>query len=331
MRLARGNRVALLSVALVVALSACASVPKPVDLATVDSVERPSPVGVEVNPAPPSTSAAPAPDCDPTASLRPPDPMPAPGAMPSGSTMREIQEAGKLVAGVDQNTYLFGFRDPTTNQLEGFDIDRARDIAEAIFGDRTKIQFKVMTSAGRIPALVNEEVDVVVRTFTATCQRWEEVNFSATYFMAGQRLLVERGSEVTTLDDLGGEKVCAAEASTSIKTIAEHEAEPVPVQVENWSDCLVMLQQGQVAAVSTDNVILAGMAAQDPNLTMVGPTFTPEPYGIGVPKGNEDMVGFVNGVLEQTIASGEWARSYDRWLGGIDGPRPAPPTPTYRD
>ena len=331
MRVARGNRAALLLASLLVAVSACASVEKPVDLATVDSVERPTPVDVEVNPVPPSTSAAPTPDCDPRASLRPLNPMPAPGDMPSNTTMREIQEAGKLVAGVDQNTYLFGFRDPTTNQLEGFDIDRAREIAEAIFGDRNKIQFKVMTSAGRIPALKDEQVDVVVRTFTATCGRWQDVDFSATYFEAGQWLLVERDSGVETLDDLGGEKVCAAKESTSIKNIADHEAEPVPVQVENWSDCLVMLQQGQVAAVSTDNVILAGMAAQDPNLTMVGPTLAPEPYGIGIPKGNEDMVRFVNGVLERSIASGEWAKSYDRWLGRLDGRRPAPPTPTYRD
>jgi len=329
-RLARRNRVAVLLASLLVAVSACASAGEPIDLATVEDVQRPSPVGVEVNPAPPSTSAAPAPECDPTASLRPPDPMPAPGDMPAGSTMKEIQDAGKLVAGVDQNTYLFGFRNPTSNQLEGFDIERAREIAEAIFGDPDKIQFKVMTSAERVPALVEGEVDVVVRTFTATCQRWEDINFSATYFEAGQRLLVERGSAVKTLDDLSGEHVCAAKGSTSIKTIAGHEAEPVPVQVENWSDCLVMLQQGQVAAVSTDNVILAGMAAQDPNLTMVGPTFSPEPYGIGIPKGNEDMVRFVNGVLEQSIASGDWARSYDKWLGEVEA-RPAPPTPTYRD
>jgi polar amino acid transport system substrate-binding protein len=92
-----------------------------------------------------------------------------------------------------------------------------------------------------------------------------------------------------------------------------------------------MLQQGQVEAMSTDDTILSGMVAQDPNVKMAGPRFTQEPYGIGIPKENEDMVRFVNGVLEQSVASGSWASSYDRWLGRTGEPRPQPPAPKYRD
>jgi polar amino acid transport system substrate-binding protein len=92
-----------------------------------------------------------------------------------------------------------------------------------------------------------------------------------------------------------------------------------------------MLQQGQVDAMSTDDTILAGMVAQDPNVKMVGPRFTEEPYGIGIPKGNEDMVRFVNGVLEQSVASGAWARSYSQWLGRTGESRPAAPTPKYKN
>ncbi|WP_414638651.1 glutamate ABC transporter substrate-binding protein [Actinophytocola sp.] len=316
---------------LLVGVTGCASGGRPVDLATVDSVERPAPVGAEENPAPPSTSAAPAPNCDPTASFRPLTPMPPPGQMPQGTTMAKIKANGKLVAGVDQNTFLFGFRNPNTNALEGFDIDRVREIAKAIFGDENKVQFKVVTSAGRIDALKKKQVDVVVRTMTATCVRWQDIDFSAIYYTAGQRLLVDRASKVTSLDQLGGKKVCAAKGSTSIKTIADHKANPIPVQVDNWSDCLVMLQQGQVEAMSTDDTILSGMVAQDPNVKMAGPRFTQEPYGIGIPKGNEDMVRFVNGVLEQSVASGAWAQSYDRWLGRTGEPRPKPPAPRYRD
>ncbi|OLF17399.1 ABC transporter substrate-binding protein [Actinophytocola xanthii] len=316
---------------LVLAVPACAAPGRPVDLATVKSVERPRPVGARENPTPKSTEVKPVPACDATASLPPLDPMPTPGEMPAGSTMREIQDAGKLIAGVDQNTFLFGFRNPTTNALEGFDIDRVREIARAIFGDPNRVQFKVVTSLGRVPALENGDVHVVVRTFTATCDRWQDINFSAIYYVAGQRLLVDRASKVTRLDQLGGEKVCAAEGSTSIKTLLDHPADPVPVQVPNWTDCLVMLQQGQVAAVSTDDTILAGMVAQDPNVRMVGPRFTEEPYGIGIPKEDEDMVRFVNGVLEQSVAEGDWADSYDRWLGRTGERRPDPPPLRYRD
>jgi polar amino acid transport system substrate-binding protein len=318
-------------VALLLAVTACAGGGRPVDLANVTSVERPRPVGAEENPDPSATSAAPAPPCDPVASYRPEDSLPPPGQMPGGTTMRAIQDAGQLIAGVDQNTFLFGFRNPTTNTLEGFDIDRVRDIAEAIFGDRTKVQFKVVTSAGRIKALTDGDVHIVVRTMTATCDRWQKINFSAIYYTAGQRILVDRSSKIENLDQLGGQKVCATKESTSIKTISDHPAKLIPVQVDNWSDCLIMLQQGQVAAVSTDDTILSGMAAQDPNVRMAGPRFTEEPYGIGIPKANIDLVKFVNGVLAQSIADGSWASSYDTWLGRTGEPRPTPPQPVYRD
>ncbi len=327
----RAVRASLVFVMSLLAVTACAGGGRPVDLANVTSVERPQPVGVEENPTASATSANPAPPCDPTASYRPDESLPPAGQMPPGSTMRAIQDAGQLIAGVDQNTFLFGFRNPSTNTLEGFDIDRVREIAEAIFGDPNKVQFKVVTSAGRIKALTEGDVHIVVRTMTATCERWQQINFSAIYYTAGQRILVDRSSKVEKLDQLGGQKVCAAKGSTSIKTIADHAAKLVPVQVDNWSDCLIMLQQGQVAAVSTDDTILSGMAAQDPNVKMAGPRFTEEPYGIGIPKDDIDMVKFVNGVLAKSIADGSWARSYDTWLGRTGEPRPTPPQPVYRD
>ncbi|SDC91706.1 glutamate ABC transporter substrate-binding protein [Actinokineospora iranica] len=320
---------AALAVAMACLATACSATGAPVDLATVESVERPKPVGVETNPPTTTGAAAQVPPCDPGASLRP-GPLPAPGAMPVGSTMRAIQERGRLIAGVDQNTFLFGFRNPTSNALEGFDIDRVREVAAAIFGDPNKVQYKVITSAERIDALKNGEVDIVVRTMTATCARWVDINFSAIYYTAGQRLLVDRSSPITGIDQLGGKQVCAAKGSTSLNRLRESPAPPEVVAVDNWSDCLLMLQQGQVVAVSTDDTILAGMVAQDPNVKMVGPKFTEEPYGIGIPKQNEDMVRFVNGVLEKSVADGSWAGSYNHWLAR-SGEQAAPPTLRYRD
>jgi len=329
-RLIRTGARATLLAALAVVAVGC-STARPVDLATVDSVDGPQPVGVVENPPPPSTSSAPVPQCDPTASYRPMDALPAAGQMPANTTMRRIQDAGNLIAGVDQNTFLFGFRNPTTNALEGFDIDRVREIAEAIFGDPNRVQFQVITSKEREEALEKGRVHVVVRTYTANCERWQKVNFSSIYYTAGQRLLVERSSKVTSLEQLSGKKVCAAKGSTSIKTIDAHEANPVPVAVDNWSDCLIMLQQGQVAAVSTDDTILLGMVAQDPNVKIVGEKFTQEPYGIGIPKADVDMVKFVNAVLAQSIQSGRWQGSFNRWLGRT-GEQAAPPVPAaYRD
>jgi polar amino acid transport system substrate-binding protein len=325
-----GKRVRAVVLGAVVSLAAgCGATGTPVDPAPVHSVERPAPVGVVVSPPPPTGQATPPSSCDPTVSLSPTD-LPPAGQMPDWSTMRRIQDRGRLIAGVDQNTYLFGFRDPSTNALEGFDIDRVREVAAAIFGDPDKVQYKVISSAERIPALERGEVDIVVRTMTATCDRWQKINFSAIYYVAGQRLLVDKGSSVTSLDELGNKWVCAARGSTSIAKIAQHPSKPIPVATDTWSDCLVMLQQGQVVAVSTDDTILAGMAAQDPNVKMAGPRFTEEPYGIGVPKANEDMVRFVNAVLEKSVRDGAWAESYAQWLGRTTREPASPPTPKYR-
>jgi polar amino acid transport system substrate-binding protein len=313
-------------------LTACGATGTPVDPAPVNSVDRPLPVGAEVNPTQTSGSAAPAPpQCNPRQSLRPAGSLPAPGQMPAGSTMQKIQASGLLRAGVDQNTFLFGFRNPSTGRFEGFDIDRVREIALAIFGGDPakideKIQYKVLASDERIPELKDNKVDVVVRTFTANCARWVDINFSAIYYVAGQKLLVHKASDVTTLDQLSDKRVCAQRGSTSILKLTTEYKKVIPVATGTWSDCLVLLQQGQVDAVTTDDTILTGMAKQDPTVNVVGDRITQEPYGIGIPKPNEDMVRFVNGVLEKSIRDGQWADSYRHWIGGAD----TPPSPEYR-
>lgn len=314
--------VALLSVlaVLAVVVSGCGSPGAPVDPAPVGSVERPTPANA--GPAKVDVQGSATEDCNATASLPPQ------GGIPDGSTMDEIRDRGYLVAGVDQNTFLFGFRNPTTGTLEGFDIDVAKTVAEAIFGDPEKIRFRAITSAQRIPALKAGDVDIVVRTMTVNCERLREINFSSVYYVAGQRILVGENSDVTSLADLAGQKVCASKGSTSLQNIARAESKPVPVQVEDWSDCLVMLQQGQVAAVSTDDTILAGMSEQDPTTKIVGDRFTQEPYGIGVPKDDKDMVRFVNAVLED-VRGGAWQKIYDRWLADRLGAA-EPPAATYK-
>ncbi|MQA26751.1 MAG: transporter substrate-binding domain-containing protein, partial [Micromonosporaceae bacterium] len=260
-------------------------------------------------------------------SLRPRGSLPKPGRMPADSTMKRIQGDGRLVVGVDQNTYLFGFRDPASGQIAGFDPDIAREIARAIFGDPQKIKFRAMSSSERIPALRNGEVDIVVRTMTITCERWEEVGFSTEYYTAGQRVLVASDSKVKSVDDLVGKKVCAVGGTTSIQEIGRRKAKPVAVR--NWTDCLVLLQQHQVAAVSTDDVILAGLAAQDPQTKVVGDAFTDEPYGIAAASDATDLIQFLNAVLERMRRDGTWSAIYGRWLASTLGDG-SPPPARYR-
>ncbi|HEY2672352.1 MAG TPA: glutamate ABC transporter substrate-binding protein [Rugosimonospora sp.] len=310
---------------LLTAVAGCASTTAP-NAGAVPAVKAPLPAGVQDPAVIPSAAADGDTGCDPRSSLRPPSPMPAPNQMPAGSSMADIAKRGHLTVGVDQNTYLFGYRDAVSGQVVGFDIDTAKLVAQAIFGNANQIKFVAITSAQRIPFIQNGTVDIVADSMTITCERLQQVEFSTDYFDAGQKILVSKGSPYHTIDDLAGKKVCAAAGTTSIVTIATRPSHPIPVAVNDWTDCLVMLQQGQVQAVSTDDNILAGLAAQDPNVEVVGPRFTDEPHGLAIKKTSTDFVRFVNGVLDQARSDGTWAQLYDKWLGG---PAPAPPASKY--
>ena len=309
-------------------LAGCAANTGPVDLATVHSVAPPVPGGIKIGKAAVPTPAAATQSCgDPTASLRPPAAMPPPGQMPANTTMFDIQKRGFLIAGVDQNTDLFGYRNPKDNQLEGFDIDMVNDVAQAIFGTaQGHVQYRAITSAQRIPMLQAKKVDLVARTFTINCARRQSVAFSTVYYDAKRQVLVPKGSPVRSFAQLAHKRVCATAGSDSLGQDQGKPDAPIPVAVNDWSDCLVMLQQGEVDAVSTDNTILAGMVAQDPNTQIVGDAIADEPYGIAIPKDDTDFVSFVNGVLQEIRGNGSWAASYQRWLGS---PVPPAPTPTY--
>ena len=267
------------------------------------------------------------PPCNPAASLRPLGPP----AVTPGSFMATIRARGHLIAGVDQNTYHFGYLNPFDRQIEGFDIDMLHAISAAIFGNPDKIQYVAVSDVQRIPAVQSGEVDIVAHTMTITCARWQKVDFSTVYFDAGQKVLVPTNSTARSLPDLGGKKVCATKGSTSLTSITTSYAmsrQPVPVPVTYWTDCLVLLQQGDVAAISTDDSILAGLKAQDPFTKIIGPSFADEPYGLAISGLHPDFVRFVNAVLARMRADGQWADSYRHWVGPT---APAPPRAQYQD
>jgi polar amino acid transport system substrate-binding protein len=314
--------VALLAVALTVVGCGSSAAPASVSVAPVE----PWPVDAkEVTAAPAAGNA----DCDPEASLRP-GPLPSPGAMPAGSTMAAIADRGRLIVGVDQNTYLFGFRNPATGKLEGFDIDIAREIARAIFGDPDRIQLRVLNASQRETALQSGEVDLVVRTYSITCARKQLVDFSTVYYQANQKILAPKGSGIDSAAALSDKRVCAVSGTTSLSKLFALNPRPKLFGATTWTDCLLMLQQGQVDAISTDDAVLKGLAVQDPTVDVVGDSIAKEPYGIGVKKENTDLVRFVNGVLEKIRDDGTWQRLYEARLQEL-GPSPGPPAPRYQD
>jgi polar amino acid transport system substrate-binding protein len=319
-------RVVTALLALALALAGCESSVSPAP-ATVSPVEAWPSGEKSVTTAPDAGKT----ECDdPEASLRP-GPLPSPGAMPPGSTMATIAERDRLVVGVDQNTYFFGSRNPASGQPEGFDIDVAREIARHIFGDASHIQFRVVDASQRESFLQQGLVDLVVRTYTITCARKESVDFSTVYYYAHQKILAAKGSEIHSAADLSGKRVCAVSGTTSLSRLFTLNPRPTLLEVSTWTDCLVLFQQGQVDAISTDDVVLAGLEAQDHlNVEVVGEDMSVEPYGVGVNKENSDLVQFVNGVLEQMRDDGTWERLYDAHLRSF-GPSPGPPKAKYRD
>ena len=282
------------------------------------------------------TPARRTPLCDATASYRPLAPMPKAGQMPAGTYLAQIQRSGRLRVGVDQTTYLWGYRDPLSHgRLVGFDIDMLRLVARAIWGNDGKdhLVTVVVPNTDRVAAVQHHKVDIVAETMTITCDRRKHVDFSTVYYNAGQEVLVPRGSPITSdRRTLAGQRVCATSGSTSLHHLADLRLVPpvLTVAARTQADCLVMLQQGQVDAISTDDTILQGMAAQDPTLKIIGPAFAPEPYGMAIAKDHRQLTEFVNGVLESARRDGDWATIYRKWLGRLYGnTAPPPPSPAY--
>ena len=276
------------------------------------------------------SSSAPAECSNPLASYQPEGDPPQAGDMPSGSYMKKIQDRGRLIAGVSADTYLLGSRNPLNGKIEGFDIDIVKAIAKAIFGDENSYELKVITAADRIPVLKDQSVDIVVRNMTITCDRWTQIAFSTEYYRSGQKILVRKGSTARSLADLSGQKVCAPKGTSSIDNLVKLAPKAVPVGADNHTGCLVLFQQGEVAAITGDDTVLAGLAAQDP-YAEVPPqkAFTAEPYGVGVNSKNVEFVRFVNQRLQQLRTDGAWTKIYNTWLLAPLGKAPEPPKAVY--
>jgi polar amino acid transport system substrate-binding protein len=286
----------------------------------------PSPAGMqELAPEPARPLEDDGQNCDLTASLRP-----FPTRAEADRAVENIRTRGRLIVGLDIGSNLFSFRDPVTGQITGFDVDIAGEIARDIFGTPSQVEYRILSSADRIAALKNNQVDVVVKTMTITCERKKQVAFSTVYLTANQRILAPRDSNIQQASDLSGRRVCVAKGTTSLQRVQQITPPPIIVGVVTWADCLVALQQGQVDAVSTDDSILAGLVVQDPYLHIVGPSMNQEPYGIGINKDNTGLVRFVNGTLERIRRDGTWYTLYRKWLTVL-GPAPAPPVARYSD
>ena len=247
---------------------------------------------------------------------------------PADSTLGKIQQKGEITIGVKYDVPPFGFNNPDSGEVEGFDVDLGKAVAEAL---GVEAKFIEAISDNRIPFLQKGTADLILSTMTINEERVAEIDFSDPYFIAKGRILVKAENEdIAGVEDLAGKKVCTALGSTYEATIKEQAPDADLTLVDSYSECLELLQNDTVDAVSTDDVILTGMIIQTggEELKLVGDELTQEPYGAGIKKGETEVVDFVNGVFSDYKDDGRWQETYDKWVGQYTGEEAEPPTIT---
>lgn len=242
----------------------------------------------------------------------------------AGTTMAKLHDAGKITVGTKFDQPLFGLMG-LDGTPEGFDVEIAKIIAGELGIAPENIDWKEAVSANREPFIENGDVDIVVATYTINDKRKEVVSFAGPYYIAGQDLLVLSGNPegIKGIDDVKDKKVCSVTGSTSAQNLKD--AGVQVIETDTYSNCLTPLRQGEVVAVSTDNVILAGLADQNPGeFEVVDNPFTEEPYGIGLKKDDTDFRNFINDTLEKSFEDGAWAKAWESTAGKVLS-TPTPP------
>ena len=236
------------------------------------------------------------------------------------STMGKIVAKGKLTVGVKFDQPGFGLKDPVTGKVDGFDVQMAKEIGHALGLKDDQIEFVEAVSANRIPFLQEDKVDLVIATMTINADRKTQIDFSRPYYLAGQSILVKKdNTTIKSVDDLNGKNVCSVQGSTSEKNVKAKAPQANLLSLTGYAACVDAMKSGRVEAVSTDDIILAGFAASDTSLKLVGGQFTQEPYGIGVKKGKTDFVQFIDALIAKELSDGTWDKIYDKYLGKVEG------------
>jgi glutamate transport system substrate-binding protein len=245
-----------------------------------------------------------------------------------GTTMARLKEAGKVRVGTKFDQPLFGLKN-LQGKPEGFDVEIAKLIAGEMGVQEGSIEWIESVSANREPFIQQDKVDFVVATYTINDKRKQVVDFAGPYYEAGQDIMVAKGNPlgIAGPDDLAGKKVCSVTGSTPAENIRTNYPEAKLTEFDVYSKCAEALKNGQVEAVTTDNVILLGLISQDQEaFELVGKPFTKEPYGIGLKKGDTEFRTFINDTLDKAFTDGRWLAAWDATAGKVAPDRPTPPT-----
>ncbi|MFC9701553.1 glutamate ABC transporter substrate-binding protein [Streptomyces sp. NPDC056943] len=247
--------------------------------------------------------------------------------LPDSGTWNRARKRGKLVVGAKEDQPYMGEKDPATGRYSGFDIEIAKMMAASLGFGPADIEFRTIASANRETALQNGQIDYYVGTYTINDNRKKLVGFAGPYYQAGQSLLVRTDeNDIAGPQDLAGKRVCSAAGSTPYQRIEKDYPKAELVAYDTYSVCVDNLLTYQVDAVTTDDTILMGYAAKVPDeLKVVGKPFSEEPYGIGVPRGDNALRFALDDAIAAHEKNGDWKKAYDATLGLSGVPAPTPP------
>ncbi|MCZ7416155.1 MULTISPECIES: glutamate ABC transporter substrate-binding protein [unclassified Streptomyces] len=236
------------------------------------------------------------------------------------AVLKAAQDRGKLIIGSKADQPFLGFQDPATKEYEGFDVEIAKMIAADLgFDPEKEVEFKTIDSSIRETAVSKGQVDLMIGTYTINDERKKQIDFAGPYYLAGQDLLVRKDEEeIKGPDSIKGKTVCSIKGSTPLRNITENKDEygADTVELGKYTDCVKQLIDGQVDAITTDDAILKGYAAQRPDdLKVVGETFSDEPYGVGLKKGEDELRAAVNDAIQAHIDNGDYKKAYEATLG----------------
>jgi glutamate transport system substrate-binding protein len=238
-------------------------------------------------------------------------PAPSAGATSGGAT-------GSITIGIKFDQPGLGLKDGAA--YTGFDVEVAKYVAKELGYSEGQIVFKESPSAQRETLIEGGQVQLIFATYSITDARKQRISFGGPYFLAGQDLLVRAGdTAIVGPESLNGKKLCSVTGSTSAKKIKDTLAANVDLQeLDTYSKCVTALAAGTLDAVTTDNVILAGYAAQDQykgKLKVVGKPFSTERYGVGLKKGDTALCTKVNTAIAKMVSSGAWKSAIDKTVG----------------
>jgi glutamate transport system substrate-binding protein len=236
-------------------------------------------------------------------------------------------DKSKIVIGTKFDQPGLGLKGPD-GKLTGFDVDVATYVAQQLGYAPEKIEWKESVSAQRENLIDNDQVDFIAATYSINDERKKRIDFAGPYLVTGQSLLVRAdNTDITGKDSLANnKKLCSVKGSTPAQKIKDEFKSVQLQEYPNYAACVEALKNGAVDAVTTDQVILAGFAAQSPGtFKVVGDTFSTEKYGIGLKKGDTELQTKINDAITKMEADGAWAAAFEKNLGPAGIKTPAPP------